>query len=129
MKHIMEQKKHKASGEPHPGSSPGAAAAVEVPPPPPRPKIAKEDEAWVRANALPKVGGCTITHDKDGPKVRRWYAHYPDCDSASRNYGGKGSSSKRTSLECLNFVLHWAWSKHTEKTAEVCPWDFTSMCD
>ena len=57
MKHIMEQKKQKASGEPHPGSSVGAAAATEVHAPAPRRNIDKEDEEWVRENALPNVVG------------------------------------------------------------------------
>ena len=128
MKHIMEKKKHKASRDPHPGSSTGAAAAVEVPALAPRPKIDKEDEAWVRANALPKVMGCTITHDRDANK-QRWYAKYPNCHSKSRNYGDMGTKGSRTPLECLNHVLHWAWSNHTEETGEPCPWDFTPMCD
>ena len=51
MRHIMEKRKHKASGDPHPGSSTGAAAAAEMPPPAPMRKLDKEDEAWVRANA------------------------------------------------------------------------------
>ena len=128
MKHIMERKKHKASGDPHPGSSPGAAAAVEVPALAPRPKIDKEDEAWVRANALPSVLGCTITHDRDANK-QRWYAKHPNCHSKSRNYGDKGTKCSRTSLECLNHVLHWTWCQHTRETGEPCPWDFTPRCD
>ena len=44
MKHIMEKKKPKASGDPHPGSSTGAAAAVAMPAPAPRRKLDKDDE-------------------------------------------------------------------------------------
>jgi len=72
MKQIMEKKKHKASGDPHPGSSTGAAAAAAMPAPAPKRKIDKEDEAWVRANALPNVSGCTITHDIDANKQISW---------------------------------------------------------
>ena len=92
MKYIMERKKPKASGDPHPGSSTEAAAAVAMPPVGPRRKLDREDEAWVKANALPKVLGCTITHDVDGHK-QRWYAKYLNGGSRSRRsraYGDKG---------------------------------------
>ena len=126
MKHIMEKQKHKASGDPHPGSSTGAAAAAAAAPAPKR-KLDKADETWVRLNALPKVVGCTITHDRDAHK-QRWYAKY-DGQSRSRNYGDTGTKGSRTSLECLNNVLHWAWCQHTRATGEQCPWDFTPRCD
>ena len=77
MKHVVENKKHKASGDPHPGSSIGAAAAAENPAPPPRPKLDKEDEAWVKANALPKVKGRTITHDVDARVQTKVVYHVP----------------------------------------------------
>ena len=76
-KYIMERERHKASGDPHPGSSIGAAAAAENPAPPPRPKLDKEDEAWVKANALPKVKGCTITHDVDACVQTKVVCHVP----------------------------------------------------
>ena len=76
IKYIMERKKHKASGDPDPGAV-EAAAPAENDAAPARPKINKEDEAWVRANVLPKVQGCTITHDVTADP-RRWYAKYPN---------------------------------------------------
>ena len=127
MKRMMEKKKPKPSGDPHPGSSTGEAAAVALPAPAPKRKLGENDEAWVRANALPKVPGCTITHDIDAYK-QRWYAKYPTCGSRSRNYGDTGTKNSRTSLECLNHVLHWTWCHHTEETKEECPWDLTPRC-
>ena len=69
MKHIMEKKKHKTSGDPHPGSSTGAAAAVDIPAPPPKRKLDKQDEAWIKAHALPNVVGCSITHVNNGKET------------------------------------------------------------
>ena len=128
MKHIMEKKKPTTSGDPHPGSSTGAAAAVAMPPaPPPKRKVENQNEAWVRANALPKVKGCTIFHDTCNKT--RWYGNYPGKQSRSRNYGDGSSTNTRTPLECLNHVLNWIWGHHTEQTGVECPWDFTPRCD
>ena len=119
MTHIMQKKNPKASGDPHPGIKTGAAAAAAMPAPAPRRKLDKEDEACVRANALPNVMGCTITHDIDANK-QRWYAKYPNCGSKSRNYGDMGTKGSRTPLECLNHVLHSTWCQLTRETGEEC---------
>ena len=127
MKQIMEKKKHKASGDPNPGSSTGAAAAAAMPAPSLKRKIDVEDAAWVRSHALPKIFGCTITHIKTVYRTM-WFTEYPGHGYRCRDYGYIMGYT-RTSLECLNHVLHWAWDLHTRETGQECQWDFTPICD
>ena len=130
MKHIFEneKKKPKASGDPDPGSHTGAAAAVAMPAPAPRRKLDKEEEDWVRDNALPEVKGCTITH-VIGPSKMKWTAKYPKCGSKSRDYGDGVFGVNRTCQGTLHHVLDWVWKQHKDATGAVCPWDFTPMSD
>ena len=128
MKQMKEKAKAKHSGEPSPGTDAGAAAAVAEPAPAPRRKLDKEDEEWVRANALPRVHGCTVTHIVDAVKMK-WTAAYPGCNTRSRNYGAAGGGAAvRTCRTTMNHVLHWVWQRHFEATGEECPWDFTPRC-
>ena len=75
MKHIMERKKHKASGDLDPGAV-EAAAPAEVAAAPARPTLDKEAIEMIKASFVPNVKGCRIVHDE---RSKLFYARYPNC--------------------------------------------------
>ena len=123
MKHIMERKKHKASGDPDPGAV-EAAAPAEVAAAPARPKLDKEAIEMIRASFLPNVNGCLIIHDE---RLNYWQARYPNCSPTIRCRAYERHKNY-SSIQCLNHVLNWVWEHHTAQTGEACPWDFTPRC-
>ena len=126
MDKLSEKQRARQSGEPPPGL--GGAEAVPAAAPSKR-KLDRTEEAWVKANALPPVQGCTVTHVQDLSR-NKWTIYYPGCNSCSRNYGATtGIAAGRTSIMALNAVLHWAWERHRIRTGVANQvWDFEPRC-
>ena len=128
MKYMNEKKKHKPSGDSVPGSSNGSGLDTQVAKQPPKPKQNKTDYKWIKANLLPNVTGCTITHVCNTEETR-WYGNYPDQGSKSRHYDPTAKKPGRSELECLNKVLHWIWEEDTKATGELPKYEFSPRCD